>query len=95
MSSTKGSRSLTQSEVERPADQPRDRNADKDPKQMPILGADYTAGRAEQGVGGLDAALQSQIGHKLKIMFDQVANAAIPDKFLDLLDKLHSEEKLK
>ena len=41
---------------------------------------------------GLDARLQAQIGQKLKAMFDEVANAPIPGKFLDLLTKLDGQE---
>ncbi|MEQ1577969.1 MAG: NepR family anti-sigma factor [Hyphomicrobium sp.] len=41
---------------------------------------------------GLDARLQAQIGQKLKAMFDQVANEPIPDKFIDLLNKLDGQE---
>ncbi len=41
---------------------------------------------------GLDARLQAQIGHKLKLMFDEFANAPVPDKFLELLRKLDRQE---
>ena len=44
---------------------------------------------------GLDAGLQSLIGQKLKAMFDEVAQAPVPDKFLDLLSKLDGQEKSK
>jgi Anti-sigma factor NepR len=44
---------------------------------------------------GLDPRLQAQIGQKLKLMFDEVANAPIPDKFLNLLSQLDSQEKSK
>ena len=44
---------------------------------------------------GLDARLQAQIGQKLKAMFDEVAKAPIPDKFLELLSKLDGLEKSK
>ncbi len=43
---------------------------------------------------GLDARLQAQIGQKLKLMFDEVANAPVPDKFLNLLSKLDGQEKI-
>ena len=45
--------------------------------------------------GGLDPRLQAQIGQKLKLMFDEVAKAPIPDKFLNLLSKLDGVEKSK
>ena len=41
---------------------------------------------------GLDARLQAQIGQKLKLMFDEVAKAPVPDKFLNLLSKLDGQE---
>lgn len=44
---------------------------------------------------GLDAGLQSQIGHKLKAMYDEVAQAPIPDKFLALLQKLDGKDEVK
>ena len=63
---------------------------------MTMFSGDQPSDRNEQeGQAGLDAALQSQIGHKLKMMFDQVANAPVPDKILELLEKLNSGEKRK
>jgi Anti-sigma factor NepR len=50
------------------------------------------AGSISGETEGLDARLQAQIGHKLKAMFDEVANAPVPDKFLDLLRKLDGQE---
>jgi Anti-sigma factor NepR len=44
---------------------------------------------------GLDPRLQAQIGQKLKAMFDEVAKAPVPDKFLDLLNQLNIQEKSK
>ncbi len=40
---------------------------------------------------GLDARLQAQIGQKLKLMFDEVAKAPVPAKFLNLLSKLDGQ----
>lgn len=52
------------------------------------------ATEAAEGAG-LDAKLQAKIGQTLKAMFDEVANAPVPDKFLDLLNKLDVQEKSK
>ena len=41
---------------------------------------------------GMDSKLQAQLGQTLKAMFDQVAQAPMPDKFLELLNKLDDEE---
>ena len=91
MSSTKRSPSVNP--ATRTVDEPRDKIEEKDHHDMTIFGGEQPSER--YGDPCLDAALQSQIGHKLRIMFDQVANAPIPDKFLDLLEKLNSGEKLK
>jgi Anti-sigma factor NepR len=42
---------------------------------------------------GIDAKLQAKLGQTLKAMFDEVARAPVPDKFLDLLKQLDSREK--
>ena len=69
--------------------EPREAKAVKERREMMLR-------RPESAVGeGLDPRLQAQIGQKLKAMFDEVAKAPIPDKFLELLDKLDSREKLK
>ena len=47
---------------------------------------------SEKSGEGLDTKLQAQIGQKLKSMYDEVANAPIPDKFLELLSKLDGRE---
>jgi Anti-sigma factor NepR len=41
---------------------------------------------------GFDSRQQAQLGQKLKAMFDAVANAPVPDKFLDLLSQLERRE---
>ncbi len=69
--------------------EPREAKAVEEKREMMLR-------RPESAVGeGLDPRLQAQIGQKLKAMFDEVAKAPIPDKFLELLDKLDSREKLK
>ena len=42
---------------------------------------------------GLDAGMQSLIGQTLKAMFDEVADAPVPDKFMQLLSKLDDQEQ--
>ena len=44
---------------------------------------------------GIDAKLQAKLGQTLRAMFDEVARAPVPDKFLDLLKQLESGEKSK
>ncbi len=53
-----------------------------------------TGSEAADGAG-LDARLQAKIGQTLKAMYDEVAKAPVPDKFLDLLNKLEVQEKNK
>jgi hypothetical protein len=69
----------------------REGGADKENYEMMPRQSGSVVGESE----GLDARLQAQIGQKLKAMFDEVAKAPIPDKFLALLDKLDGQEKRK
>lgn len=41
----------------------------------------------------LDDLAASQIGKKLRERFDEVINEPVPDRFLDLLNKLEESEK--
>jgi hypothetical protein len=41
----------------------------------------------------LDDLSSSQIGKRLKSMYDEVAREPVPDKFLSLLDNLERAEK--
>jgi Anti-sigma factor NepR len=70
---------------------PREGGADMERREMMIRQTGSGPGEGE----GLDARLQAQIGQKLKAMFDEVANAPIPDKFLSLLNQLDGLEKSK
>ena len=38
--------------------------------------------------GGLNAEIQSRIGHQLRAMYDDVVNQGVPDRFAELLDRL-------
>lgn len=71
--------------------QPREGGADMERREMmPQKTGSEAAERA-----GLDTRLQAKIGQTLKAMFDEVAKAPVPDKFLDLLNKLDAQEKNK
>jgi Anti-sigma factor NepR len=69
--------------------EPPEARADKERREMMLRQTESVAAEGE----GLDSRLQAQIGQKLRAMFDEVAKSPIPDKFLDLLDKLDSQEK--
>ena len=38
--------------------------------------------------GGLNAEIQSRIGHQLRAMYDDVVRQGVPDRFVDLIRKL-------
>ena len=42
--------------------------------------------RASQG--GLNAEIQSRIGHQLRAMYDDVVRQGVPDRFAELIRKL-------
>jgi hypothetical protein len=75
----------------RDENEPHEGEAVKERRDMMLRQSEAVAGEGE----GLDPRLQAQIGQKLKAMFDEVAKAPVPDKFLDLLDKLETQEKSK
>lgn len=60
----------------------------------PQAAADDSDG-AKDGMGArkLDDASQTSIEDRLRSMFDQVASEPVPDRFMDLLDKLERSEK--
>jgi len=41
-----------------------------------------------QGKGGLNAEIQSRIGHQLRAMYDDVVRQGVPDRFAELIRKL-------
>jgi Anti-sigma factor NepR len=47
-------------------------------------------GPAKQG--GLNAEIQSRIGHQLRAMYDDVVRQGVPDRFADLIRKLDAPE---
>jgi hypothetical protein len=48
--------------------------------------ASRTAGTGKQG--GLNAEIQSRIGHQLRAMYDDVVRQGVPDRFAELIRKL-------
>ena len=48
--------------------------------------ANRTAAPGKQG--GLNAEIQSRIGHQLRAMYDDVVRQGVPDRFADLIRKL-------
>jgi hypothetical protein len=40
--------------------------------------------------GGLNAEIQSRIGHQLRAMYDDVVRQGVPDRFSELIRKLDS-----
>ena len=39
--------------------------------------------------GGLNAEIQSRIGHQLRAMYDDVVRQGVPDRFVELIRKLY------
>jgi hypothetical protein len=42
--------------------------------------------------GGLNAEIQSRIGHQLRAMYDDVVRQGVPDRFVDLIRRLDVPE---
>jgi hypothetical protein len=42
--------------------------------------------------GGLNAEIQSRIGHQLRAMYDDIVRQGVPDRFADLIRKLDLPE---
>jgi len=42
--------------------------------------------------GGLNAEIQSRIGHQLRAMYDDVVRQGVPDRFVELIRKLDVSE---
>jgi hypothetical protein len=52
--------------------------------------ASKTAAPGKQG--GLNAEIQSRIGHQLRAMYDDVVRQGVPDRFADLIRKLDTPQ---
>jgi hypothetical protein len=48
-----------------------------------------------EGIQGLDARSQEAIGKTLKAHYEDLVSAPVPDKFLEMLDRLESAERTK
>ncbi len=46
-----------------------------------------------QKQGGLNAEIQSRIGHQLRAMYDDVVRQGVPDRFAELIRKLDTAEE--
>jgi hypothetical protein len=46
-----------------------------------------------QGKGGLNAEIQSRIGHQLRAMYDDVVRQGVPDRFAELIRKLDASDE--
>ena len=44
------------------------------------------------GKGGLNAEIQSRIGHKLRAMYNDVVRQGVTDRFAELIQKLDASE---
>jgi hypothetical protein len=42
--------------------------------------------------GGLNAEIQSRIGHQLRAMYDDIVRQGVPDRFVELIRKLDVPE---
>jgi hypothetical protein len=42
--------------------------------------------------GGLNAEIQSRIGHQLRAMYDDVVRQGVPDRFAELIRKLDVDD---
>jgi Anti-sigma factor NepR len=43
--------------------------------------------------GGLNAEIQSRIGHQLRAMYDDVVRQGVPDRFAELIRKLDDPQE--
>lgn len=49
-----------------------------------------SAGAGKQG--GLNAEIQSRIGHQLRAMYDDVVRQGVPERFADMIRRLDSQD---
>jgi len=61
-----------------------------------VMAKDSAAARPRVGGGrGLDARSQEAIGRSLKAHYEDLVRAPVPDKFLEMLDRLEAAEQSK
>jgi Anti-sigma factor NepR len=57
-------------------------------KVMKDVKSQASKNAAPRKPGGLNAEIQSRIGHQLRAMYDDVVRQGVPDRFADLVRKL-------
>jgi len=57
-------------------------------KVMKDVKSQASKNAAPRKPGGLNAEIQSRIGHQLRAMYDDVVRQGVPDRFADLIRKL-------
>jgi hypothetical protein len=57
-------------------------------KVMKDVKSQATKSATPRKPGGLNAEIQSRIGHQLRAMYDDVVRQGVPDRFADLIRKL-------
>jgi hypothetical protein len=60
-----------------------------------VFMAKDSAAARPRGGGGLDARSQEAIGRSLKAHYEDLVRAPVPDKFLEMLDRLEAAERSK
>lgn len=50
------------------------------------------AGRSRSGGPKLEPVAQNALGRELKALYEQIVSEPIPDRFIDLLDRLEEAE---
>ena len=61
-----------------------------------VMAKDSAAAKPHVGGGrGLDARSQEAIGRSLKAHYEDLVRAPVPDKFLEMLDRLEAAEQSK
>jgi hypothetical protein len=64
--------------------------------KRPPMAKDSAATKPRVGGGrGLDARSQEAIGRSLKAHYEDLVRAPVPDKFLEMLDRLEAAERSK
>jgi hypothetical protein len=64
--------------------------------KQPVMAKDSASAKPRVGGGrGLDARSQEAIGRSLKAHYEDLVRAPVPDKFLEMLDRLEAAEESK
>jgi hypothetical protein len=57
-------------------------------QKLNIRGSGEQVMKEAKKQGGLNAEIQSRIGHQLRAMYDDVVRQGVPDRFVELIRKL-------